>query len=244
MRRSLLLPSALFCLAATLHASAQQQLATPKLVVPSFGMGSSLIQLALRSEVQNELGMSLPQRNAVAELDPRKNMPTRPARQREQRFEGGDQDIQRHLDSTVIAQRNAGDEKLKSILKPEQMKRLLQLDLQWRGPLAMADPRVAERLDIASAHRTKINDISAEFNQVRAELLSEAMHIDQSAPGIIRVDTKDMDNPLTPVGKKYAGAKKSAEDKILKLLSAEEKARWKQSQGEEFVFRKDRPGAK
>jgi hypothetical protein len=120
---------------------------------------------------------------------------------------------------------------------------LLQLDLQWRGPPAMAGPRVAERLDIASGHRAKINEISAGFNQIRTELLSGAMQIDQSS-GIVRVSTKHMDNPLTSVGKKYAGAKKSAEEKIMKLLSPDEKARWKQAQGEAFVFRKDHSGIK
>ena len=50
-----------------------------------------------------------------------------------------------------------------------QQKRLEQIDLQWRGPLAMADPKIAEQMNLTQAQRTGIATALQNFRAVQME---------------------------------------------------------------------------
>ena len=63
------------------------------------------------------------------------------------------------------------DKQLAAILKPEQMARLKQLDLQWRGPLALGVKEVAEQAELTPDQMARIADLLKEYRQEVAKRL-------------------------------------------------------------------------
>lgn len=63
------------------------------------------------------------------------------------------------------------DKQLAAILKPDQMARLKQLDLQWRGPLAMGVKEVAEQEKLTPEQMAPITDLLKEYRQEIAKRL-------------------------------------------------------------------------
>jgi Spy/CpxP family protein refolding chaperone len=59
------------------------------------------------------------------------------------------------------------EKKVEKILSPKQMKRLLELDLQWRGPLAMSDKEVADKVDLSPEQRAEVEKLLQEYRQAQ-----------------------------------------------------------------------------
>src|SRR5688572_16505063 len=119
----------------------------PMFMMPSGG-GRSLLDVISRNDVQNELRLDLRQRNTVTELTQANGGPVRVQARVESSSEASpEEQIRKQLDS----QFGGVEGKLKELLKPEQFKRLLELDAQWRGPVALGDPKVAERAQLTPA---------------------------------------------------------------------------------------------
>src|SRR5688500_2715712 len=64
-------------------------------------------------------------------------------------------------------------EQIKQILKPEQVSRLYQLDYQHRGPLALADPKVAQDVKLSPETQQEIQKIMADHRTQAGELSRE-----------------------------------------------------------------------
>jgi Spy/CpxP family protein refolding chaperone len=60
--------------------------------------------------------------------------------------------------------------KLREILTPEQLKRLHEIGLQLRGPMALADPQVLEQLNFTDEQRQKLAEI-------RQKVVEETMNL-------------------------------------------------------------------
>jgi hypothetical protein len=216
--------------------------------LPVFSMAGqrSLLPLLKRPEVQNAISLDLKQKQALEDL---LNNPQRSAI-RINAVNEGDRDpekIRKQIEDQIKAQQGGVEERIKSVLKPDQYDRLLQLDLQWRGPLALADQKVADRLKIAQESRREIAPIAGEYHAVKAKVMMELAQQSQEGSGgqvrvMMKLNTKELENPLSPSYKKLDAAKKEAEKKILAVLSPEDKATWKQAQGAPFVFRTDQRG--
>jgi len=67
------------------------------------------------------------------------------------------------------------DEKVKSILKKEQLDRLAELDLQWRGYLAVSDPKVQELLNISNDSKDKIKELMGVYCSERDAIMQRGM---------------------------------------------------------------------
>jgi hypothetical protein len=216
--------------------------------LPVFAMAGTrnLLPLLKRSEVQSTIGLDLKQKQALDDL---LNNPQRSAIRINATNEG-DRDpekIKKQIEDQIKAQQGGIDERIKSVLRPEQYDRLQQLDLQWRGLLALADQKVADRLKIAPAHRGEIGKISADYQAIKGQVMMELAQKSEEGAGnerrvMVRMNTKELENPLSPAYKKLDEAKKDAEKKIMAVLSSEERVTWKAAQGAPFVFRTDQRG--
>jgi hypothetical protein len=176
----------------------------------------------------------------------------------EERKKKADAAIARLRDQLAVAS-EANATKIKEVLTPAQYVRLLQLDLQKRGPFALGDPAVAEQVQIEAAKRASIAAVASDAQRRIGTVMSEALRerlSPSSAPGTsagssnpsnfrvipraqVEQFQRDMKNRLSPTRQKADKIRREAEEQILAQLSEEEKTRWQQVQGEPFPFRTD-----
>ena len=108
------------------------------------------------------------------------------------------------------------DESVAEILKPEQVKRLREISLQEQGIRALADPDIENELKMTEEQKQKIKGIFKETMKQRMELVSTGGGNSEEAK------------------KKMADLRKSMEEKMQNVLTAEQKAKWKELTGEPF----------
>lgn len=214
---------------------------------------SNPLGLLQRAEVQSELRLSLRQKQEMTDLQnsSRQQMGDRmrqlfqgqenqngaggaaPSGQdRRQRFE----QMRPQIESAMTAFQGEMNDKIKAILTPEQVARLHQLDLQRRGILSLADPKVADEVKLSAANRTEAAKIAADYQQQTGEVMRDAfqqMRESGQAP--------DFTSKLSPTRQKMTKIKKASEEQMTALLSPEEKAAWTSAIGEPFTFRADPP---
>jgi hypothetical protein len=215
--------------------------------------------LLQRPEVQNELGLDLKQKNAIAALEedqrtgmrdrmrqamqgqtnPFQNMTPEQRRnmtpeQRQQMAEQMRQQIQPIIQAAMNQWQGELSEKIKAILKPEQVTRLYQLDLQKRGPMAMGDARVAQQIKLTPQSATTISKIANDWQAAQQQIIGEAFREARE-----QNQMPDFQNKLSPARKKIDQNRQDAEAKALATLSADEKASWQAAIGREFRFRPD-----
>src|SRR5258708_14439064 len=65
------------------------------------------------------------------------------------------------------------NEKVKAILRPAQIKRLGELDLQYRGPLALADQKIANQVKLSGEHKSEIAKIYGDFQGAQQQQMQE-----------------------------------------------------------------------
>jgi len=105
---------------------------------------------------------------------------------------------------------------LEGILNPEQGKRLLEIVYQQRGAMAFSDPDVAKALNLTEEQQGKVKTINDETQAAMRGLFTPGQAPDE--------DTRNKMNDLRT---------KSGE-KLLALLTPEQKTKWTQLQGEPF----------
>ena len=171
------------------------------------------------------------------------------------------------------------DKKAQEVLKPEQIKRLKELDLQWRGPLALADPKVAEQFNLTADQKTQIAAILADYRKSEQATQQETFAAmggrgrrnrggnaaggatpapgapaDPNAPATPApadpnaqaapatppqpLDPAAIEAKLTEAQGKIDKSRQDGGDKVVALLTDEQKAAWKAAQGKKFTFRK------
>ena len=108
---------------------------------------------------------------------------------------------------------------LAEALKPEQVKRFDQIDVQQAGILAFELPRVREALKLTDDQKAKVQDINREM-----------MVSSRDAGGDFQKD------PRAAAGKVIA-ARAQALVKCLAVLTDEQKATWNDLAGEPFVIK-------
>lgn len=59
------------------------------------------------------------------------------------------------------------DKKAEASLTPAQLKRLHELDLQWRGPLALTEEKLADKVNLTSEQRAKFTALLKELRDAR-----------------------------------------------------------------------------
>jgi Spy/CpxP family protein refolding chaperone len=105
---------------------------------------------------------------------------------------------------------------LEGILNPEQGKRLLEIVYQQRGAMAFVDPEVVKALSLSEEQQGKVKSINEEMQAGMRDLFTPGQAPDE--------DTR----------KKMDDLRKSTGDKLVALLTPEQKTKWTQLQGEPF----------
>jgi hypothetical protein len=160
----------------------------------------------------------------------------------------------REIFSSTMDERN---KKVESVLRPEQLRRLNELDVQWRGPLALVDPKLAEKVELDDEQRQKVQALYQEYRATQSKIMGEAMkeftetqENNDSAEGNVRrsvavririPDEKDMTPKQRALiekrDKDIEEARKALGEKALALLSADQKQALYALQGKKFTFR-------
>jgi hypothetical protein len=107
------------------------------------------------------------------------------------------------------------------VLNDKQMKRFRQIELQVRGTQAFVkDETLKKQLKLTDSQTKNIEEILADSQKEVAELFKEA----KGAGG------------FKGLGEKMQGINKEAKEKVMGVLTAEQKKQYKELVGEEFKF--------
>ena len=117
---------------------------------------------------------------------------------------------------------------LKEILKPEQAKRLRQIELQQQGPMAFNDPEVQSTLKLTDEQKEKVKTVGQEMQSQMRELFQGG----------------GQGGDFEKAREKMTSLRKEATEKVLGLLNDDQKRSWKELTGEPFEvkFEFRRPG--
>jgi hypothetical protein len=113
---------------------------------------------------------------------------------------------------------------LAEVLKPEQIKRFKQIDLQRRGAEAFSEPAVQKALQLTGAQKEKITTIAADAAQQRRELFQGAGN--QGQGGANRGGEEAQ--------QKLTALRKATVEKVAAVLTDEQKQTWKGMIGQPF----------
>ena len=102
------------------------------------------------------------------------------------------------------------------ILKPEQVKRFEEIQLQQSGVGAFSSPRVQEGLKLTDDQKTKLREINEESSQAMRDAFQDSQ--------------SDREGAM----KKFAELRKQATEKAVGVLTDEQKKTWKEMTGEPF----------
>jgi len=102
------------------------------------------------------------------------------------------------------------------ILKPEQIKRFEQIQLQQSGASAFSSPRVQEGLKLTDDQKAKLREINEESGQAMRDAF------------------QDFQSDREGAMKKLAELRKQATEKAVGVLTDEQKKSWKEMAGEPF----------
>ncbi len=224
------------------------------IVDPTHSAAMTLLQ---RSDVQNEVGIDLNQISAIKNLQAKsqqefRDKMTTSIQDTSKNFQNLAPDqIQSQLQETLAQfatsmQTFNGDldKRTEAILRAKQITRLHELDLQWRGPLAFSDPKIADILTLTPEQRAKATSSLRDFTDIEQKALMQAM-----IPTPTPKDTPSQPpvNPMVQMQKKMAvalhtkeieKAKTETEAKLLEMLTPAQKDQWKTLQGTKYTFHK------
>ncbi|HMF10669.1 MAG TPA: hypothetical protein VKE94_00130 [Gemmataceae bacterium] len=173
---------------------------------PFGGFGGNPVMLLGQESVQKELKLTDDQIKKVQELGEK-------MREKFQEIFGLDE-AERPKKMQELNEENR--KAIAAFLKPEQDKRLNQIIYQRQGPAAFANPEVAKALGLNAEQKDKVQTINQETGKAMRELFT---------PG---------QPPDDETRKKMDDLRKSSGEKLLALLTAEQKTKWKDLQGEPF----------
>ncbi len=203
----------------------------------------------MRQQQQN--GQGNPNNNVDPNADP--------ATQRQQRR----QQMQTTMQSVQTSVQEDQDKQLAKILTPKQLQRLHELDLQWRGPMALVDPKVGDPFMLTPQEHTTVTSTEQDYRQAQRDAMRTMF---AGMPGFGRRGQGNANgaqaNPNAPNGQPNANAQpqppptqeelqarrdaaqkqidkalKTDGDKVLAALTPEQKQHWTQLLGRPFTFR-------
>src|SRR5882672_6935476 len=170
------------------------------------GMRGNPLMLLGQESVQKELKLTDEQKTKIDELRQK-------ARGRMQEiFQADEGERQAKMQALNAESRKA----LTTILGPEQGKRLLEIVYQQRGAMALSDPEVGKALNLTEEQAGKVKKINEGTQAAMRELFTPGQAPDD--------DTR----------KKMDEVRKSGSEKLMALLTPEQKTKWTELQGEPF----------
>lgn len=129
------------------------------------------------------------------------------------------------------------------VLTAKQKKRLTEIDLQYRGPLAVLDPEVGETLKLTDEQKPELDKILADYRKAQQEQVKGLMGRfgglgasgggGQAAPP----DPASIQERVSEIQKEQDKVREDLGKKVLALLTDQQKLDWQKLQGRKFVFR-------
>lgn len=162
------------------------------------------LSLLAQKSVQDELKLTDDQVKKGAELEEK-------LRFKREDFQNLNEEERRKkfAERTEAAQKGLGE-----ILKPDQLKRLNQISLQQQGVRAIAQERIASDLKLSDEQKQKVKGVMDEYNTASRALFKGGFNEENR--------------------KKAEELRKSTDEKLTGLLSAEQKETWNKLTGEPF----------
>jgi hypothetical protein len=108
------------------------------------------------------------------------------------------------------------DKAVAEFLKPEQLKRLKQIQLQVGGPRVFNNPELAKEMKITDAQQKKLKELQ-----------------DENAAEVKKIYEKDAES-RDEARKKVAELNNKVGERIIDLMEGEQKEKWKEKVGEPF----------
>jgi hypothetical protein len=177
------------------------------------GFGHDLQSLLTQKSVQDELQLSESQVEEVLQLADRRRGSFRHP-----------QELSREERRKMMQERAQANElALAEILQPEQLRRAKQISWQQRGVQAFDDAEVAAALQLTDEQKGQIKAIQEEAQG-------------EGRGGFGRGGTPE------EARAQYAALRQRIEDQVMNVLTAEQKARWKELAGPPFQGEIRRPG--
>ena len=132
---------------------------------------------------------------------------------------------------------------LPKFLRPEQIKRLNELDLQWRGPLVLSDAQISKPLDLTAEQKQQITALLEQYRTAQQKKFAEVNAAFPAQRGTTvstaaAPDIKALTEDIAAGHESLAKTRQELGTKALTLLTPEQQAQWKTLQGKAFVFRK------
>jgi hypothetical protein len=127
-----------------------------------------------------------------------------------------------------------------NILKPKQVKRLKQIEIQVNGLISLNKPEVQKQLKLTDKQREEIKGIDEGLKQDIAEVVKGASNGTRPRP--LEAARKAAETP-----RKIQTLNDDATKKALAKLTSEQKKTWNEMTGEKFDFKFDvfnRPGTR
>jgi hypothetical protein len=221
---------------------------------------SSAMQLLQRNDVRNEIALDLKQQNALDDLRTKSQQEFQTTLQTNVKesmkaLQNVPQDqqqaqIQDRMDqfaTTVQTFQGDVDKRTEAILRPKQVKRLHELDLRWRGPLALSDQKVAEALKLTPEQTGKVSTFVKEFMEGQQKALTQAMvpaanpnDNGQPIPATPQERMQQMQKKMYAAmhTREMEKSKTDIEAKLVDTLTPAQKEQWTTMLGAKFTFRK------
>lgn len=221
---------------------------------------SSAMQLLQRNDVRNEIGFDLKQQNTLEQLrtksqqDFQKKITTtvqesaqalKDVPQEEQLNQI--QDRMNQFATTLQNFQGDVDKQTEAILREKQLTRLHELDLRWRGPLALSDPKVATTLKLTPEQTNSVTTTMKEFMDAQQKALMQVVmsamapqRNDPNAPPVSQQErAQQMQKKVADAlhSREMEKTKAATEAKLLELLTPEQKTQWTTMLGAKFTFR-------
>lgn len=132
------------------------------------GNQNSLVALAMRADVQKDVGITDEQKTKLTELQ------TKLRPQRGQGGGGGGQQQDPEARQKAAAERAAAEEKgIAEILDAKQVTRLGEISIQIQGPRAILNPKVQKSLGLTDDQVAKIKEINTKFQEASRALMQK-----------------------------------------------------------------------
>jgi len=184
------------------------------------GFGNNLLYLAMNEAVQKEIEVVDDQKAEINKIS-EEIRSQRPQGERPNFREMSEEEREKYI--AQMRERGAkeakiANAKLEEALLPHQMKRLKEIALQQRGTSALTDPEVAKELKITDAQKKKLDDV----NQKNRETMGARMR--ELFQGGNREGIRE----------KMQEMRKEAEEKVLAVLTGDQKKKFEEMKGEAF----------
>ena len=146
------------------------------------------------------------------------------------------------------------DARVDAMLRPDQKKRLFELDIRWRGLLGLSDPIVADLVGVTSAQSGRIEIVLKDYKGALDKLgaayrqrMLPPVERPQPAPAVRKVAPKpsefskspeQMEKELQQAHKDAEKARETAESRIYSLMTQAQRQTWNGLLGASFDFQK------